>query len=98
MEGFFLVLTGSGPKDFKGRRESALRCGMVPARRSTPCIFSAGVDARLPLLTDSGLRAHPCLQVSGYSREVTIIQSGVFLPSRGGEWQPHPSGEMGRLA
>lgn len=28
MEGFFLVLTDTGPKDFKGRSESALRCRM----------------------------------------------------------------------
>lgn len=50
VEGFSSVLTDTGPKDFKGRRESALPCGMVPTRRNTPCIFSAGVESRLPLL------------------------------------------------
>lgn len=50
VEGFSSVLTDTGPKDFKGRRESALPCGTVPTRRNTPCIFSAGVESRLPLL------------------------------------------------
>lgn len=35
--------------------------------------------------------------LAGYSREVAIIQSSVFLPTRGGEWQPHSSEGMGRL-